>query len=259
MLVGVDRFGQIGGGPARRDLVQQILLALNSERSSEATPPQLLCASCTARLPITGVGLALMTARGPEELVAATDDKATVIEELQFSLGEGPCVDASSLGRPVLRPRLRDTAPSHWPSHWPGLGPAALDRGIEAIFAFPLHVGAIPLGVLDLYRDNPGTLNRADLAEALSFADVATRILLHLQDQMPPDGGLHPDLILADHDHTEVHQATGMIAVQAAVGLAEALLLLRASAYSTERAILAVAYHVVRGTLRFPPENDHHE
>lgn len=237
------------------DHVQRILRDLQSQSSDGTTLPQLLCAACTSSVPVTGVGMALMSARGPEGLVAATDGVATTMEELQFTSGEGPCVDASTTGGPVLQPQLAITAPRRWPA----FGPAALDAGIEAIFAFPLQVGAIRLGVLDLYRDQPGSLTSAQLSEALSFADAATRIMLHLQDQMPTGEGLHPDLVLAQHnDAPEVHQATGMVSVQAAVGLTEALLLLRASAFSTDRAILAVAHDVVRGTLRFPRDLDHH-
>lgn len=246
------------GNVVPMDRVQRILADLESSDRvghGRATLPEALCAACADALPVTGVGLALMSERGPEGLVAATDGLARTMEDLQFDLGEGPCVDASSGGRPVLQPQLRQTAVSRWP----GFGPAALDAGIEAIFAFPLQVGAIRLGVLDLYRDVPGTLSPVVLRDALAFADAATRILLYLQGQMPADGGLHPDLHLPQHDRPEVHQATGMVAVQAAVGLAEALLVLRARAFSDERSILAVARDVVSGSLRFHPDGESHE
>ena len=68
--------------------------------------------------------------QGPAGLAAATDGPASTMEELQFTLGEGPCVDASVGGRPVLQPELRKTGPSRWP----GFGPAAVDAGIEAMY-----------------------------------------------------------------------------------------------------------------------------
>ena len=234
------------------DDVQSILRDLADVGSAGGTLPQRLCAACASALPVTGVGMALMSTRGPEGLVAATDGVATTMEELQFGVGEGPCVDASRSGRPVLQPHLRQTAFARWP----GFGPQALDAGIEAIFAFPLQVGAIRLGVLDLYRDVPGTLSPEDFRRALLFSDAATRILLYLQDQSPTDGALHPDLLLPHRDRPEVHQATGMISVQAAVGLAEALLVLRARAFSDERSIAAVARDVVSGRLHFHPQGE---
>jgi len=221
---------------------------------SEATLAEALCAACAAGLPVTGAGLALMNGDGPQGLMAATDGPAITLEQLQFSLGEGPCMDASRMGHPVLQPQLRVTGPARWP----GFGPAALDAGVEAIFAFPLQVGAIRLGVLDLYRDAPGVLRPADLAEALAFTDAATNLLLHLQDQTPLNAGLHPDLGDATGRVAEVHQATGIVSVQAAVGLTDALLLLRARAYSSEQTLLAVAHDVVTGNLQFT-EDEHHE
>ncbi len=221
--------------------------AVASSASERVTLPGALCTACAAALPVTGVGLSLMNKQGPAGPVAATDDLAILMEELQFSLGEGPCIDSSTMGRPVLQPQLRATGPDRWP----GYGRAAVDAGIEAIFTFPLQIGSIRLGVLDLYRDTPGPLTPAALSEALGFADAAVRILLHLQDQMPLDGDLHPDLA-SINNRDEVHQATGMIAVQAGVGITDALLLLRARAYAEQSSIMATAHQVITRTLRFP-------
>ncbi len=235
--------------------MQQILTAVLTAERHGATLPDLLCAAGVSDMPVTGAGLALMTSLGPAGMVAATDEAARTMEDLQFSLGEGPCVDASARGRPVLQPQLRTTGPSRWP----GFGPAAVDAGIEAIFAFPLQVGGIRLGVLDLYRDAPGVLSAAALREALSYADAATLVMLHLQDQMPLDGALHPELADRTRYHLVVHQATGMIAVQAGVPLAQALLLLRARAYSLGRSLDDVARAVVERTTRFGPSITHDE
>lgn len=224
------------------------------EAGDGGSVPRSLCLACAEYLPVSGAGLALMSERGPEGLVAATDGPATVMEELQITLGEGPCVDASTTGQPVLQPDLSRTGPQRWP----GFGPAALEAGIKAIFAFPLHVGRIRLGVLDLYRDSPGPLTPDQLTESLAYADAAASVLLSLQARQPADGELHPDLIDPHQDLAEVHQATGMIAVQAAVGLAEALLLLRAHAYASGRSILAVANDVLNRDLRLDPEQGHH-
>lgn len=235
--------------------VGQILSSLMDGNPGGSTLPELLCDRCADALSVTGVGLALMTKEGHEGVVAATDGPARVMEDLQFTLGEGPCVDASTEGRPVLQPDLAKTAPARWPA----FGPAVLDAGVAAIFAFPLQVGGIRLGVLDLYRDTAGNLEAGQLSDALVYADAAVVILLHLQNQMGPGDGLHPQLADALGSRPEVHQATGMIAVQAAVGLAEALLLLRARAFAVERPILDLARDVVGRRLRFDGEDDSHE
>ena len=55
---------------------------------------------CARTLPVSGVGLALMTDDGPAGTVAVSDGGALQLEELQFTLGHGPCVDASRTGSP---------------------------------------------------------------------------------------------------------------------------------------------------------------
>lgn len=220
-----------------------------------ATLPEFLCARCSDHLGVSGVGMALMSEAGHEGVVGATDGTARTMEELQFALGEGPCIDSSHEGRPVLQPQLSRTAPARWP----GFGPAVLDAGIAAIFAFPLQVGGIRLGVLDLYRDTSGNLADSELRDALVYADAAVVVLLHLQGRMEPGQGLHPQLAESVGRRLEVHQATGMIAVQAAVGLTEALLLLRAHAFAIDRSILTVALDVVQRRLRFDAERGHNE
>jgi hypothetical protein len=233
--------------------VSEILAGVMVDQAN-ATLPERLCEACSQALPVSGVGLALMTAEGPAGVVTATDGPAATMEDLQFTLGEGPCVDASRQGYPVLAPDMARTAAARWP----GFGPAAVEAGLAAIFAFPLQVGRIRLGVLDLYRDHAGVLDDVELAEALAFADAAVAVLLHLQDRMPLDaGGLHPHLAGREQQRREVHQATGMISVQATVGLVEALLLLRARAYSTEQSVVEVARDVVATTVRFDPGRGH--
>lgn len=231
-----------------------ILSAILTADEDPDTLVQRLCQDCADTIPITGVGMALMNDWGHQGVVAATDGPARVMEELQFTLGEGPCLDASRARRPVLQPDLAKTAVARWP----GFGPEALDAGIAAIFAFPLHVGAIRIGILDLYRDSPGSLEPAALAGALTYADAAVLVLMHLQAQMPTDGGLHPQLADPIETRAEVHQATGVTSVTASVSLADAFLLLRARAYAEQRPIIAVAQEVIAGILRIDPPRDDH-
>ena len=215
---------------------------------------QRLCAATTAAVSVDGTGLALMTQAGHAGLLAASDGRAVAMEDLQHSLGEGPCLEASAQGRPVLQPDLRATGRSRWPA----FTASAVEGGIAAVFAFPLHVGAIRLGVLDLYRSVPGSLDSLEIAEALDFATAATTILLDLQSDVPA-GQLHPLLAEASENHRAIHQATGMVSVQAAVGLTEALLLLRGRAFATGRLLIDVATDVVERKLHFDLEPVHRD
>lgn len=226
--------------------VDQILTSLTSEDRGSRSLPERLCSQCMEVLPVNGVGLALMNDAGHQGVVAATDGPARLMEELQFTLGEGPCLDASRSRRPVMEPDLAVSAAIRWP----GFGPVVLEAGIAAIFAFPLHIGAIRIGILDLYRATPGTLNAEQLADALAYGDAAATILLRMQSKLP-DGELHPLLGDSVQSHAEVHQATGAVAVHADVSITEAFQLLQARAYATNRPILAIARDVLDGTYRF--------
>ena len=226
--------------------VAEILSAAWAASPDGSALPAGLVHGCARALPVTGVGLALMTDGGPAGTVAATDGPALVLEELQYTLGEGPCVDASRSGRPVLQPDLAATASRRWPAFAGG----ALAAGVAAVFAFPLRVGAIRVGVLDLYRATPGTLTPEQLREALSFADAATLLLLYLQTRTVSDGFAPEGLAVLD-DRAEVHQATGVVSVQAGVSVAEAVVLLRARAYAEQRPVSDLARDVLSGTADF--------
>jgi hypothetical protein len=144
----------------------------------------------------------------------------------------------------VLQPDLAATGPARWPAFSAG----ALDAGLRAVFALPLLIGTVRLGSLALYREGAGSLSDPAFAEALTFADVATAVLLHLQ------AGLPGEPIRLVEDRAEVHQASGMVSVRAGVSLAQALLLLRARAFASDRPISAVARDVLDGVLDVPGE-----
>jgi hypothetical protein len=231
--------------------VADILSAVLTESQSGIAMPASLVDMCARALPVSGVGLALMTDDGPAGTVAVTDGSALELEELQFSLGEGPCVDASRSGRPVLQPDLGRTARQRWPVFAAG----AEDAGLAAVFAFPLRVGGIRVGVLDLYRTTAGILSDEELGDALCFADAATALLLHLQAQDAGVGLPIGSLTVLD-DRAEVHQATGVVSVQAVVSLQDALLLLRARAYADQRPIGKLAHDVLIGVVDFSDDLD---
>ena len=175
------------------------------------------------------------------------------MEDLQFELGEGPSVDASHFARPVFH---SDLVTAGEMSAWPGFGPAAVGAGVRAVFALPLQVGAVRLGTLCLYRSTAGQLEREEIASALAYADAAVVVLLRLQAQVSPGSTLHPELGEPLEYRAEVHQATGFVSVRASVGLTEALLLLRAHAFASDRALSDVARDVLAGRIRIPPEED---
>lgn len=224
--------------------VAEILSVLADGPGEQDTLFHRLCAACLSALPVSGVGVTLMTATGPTGVVlAVTDEQARQLEELQFALDEGPCIEASNSGRPVLEPDLVTGGSPRWPR----FGAAVLDAGVHAVFALPMRVGAIHVGALDLYRDTAGDLTADELVEALAFADAATVIVLNLQGQDDANTALAEPI----GSRAEVHQATGMITIQLGISLDEALLRLRAHAYASGRTVSAVAADVVNRRMYF--------
>lgn len=239
--------------------VRAILTDLARDGVAAADLPRRLVERCPHVLPVSGAGLVLVDgADHPAGLVAASDGVAAALEDLQFTLGEGPCVDASRTGRPVLVADLAATDPYRGGAgRWPAFTREALAAGAAAVFTFPLRIGAIRLGVLDLYRERPGGLDEGEVSEALVLASAAIALLLHAQDRQGPatagPAWREPWSLPLAHDRAVVHQATGVVSVTAGVGLGEALLLLRARAYAERRPLDELAADVVDGRARVGP------
>ena len=195
---------------------------------------------------MTGAGIMLMSDDMPAGSVCTTNDVSAVIEQLQYDLGEGPCVDAFRHDRPVGEPDLADPAVVRWPAF---SGPA-LDAGVRAVFGFPLQVGAVRLGALNLYRGQPGALTDDQHADGLVMADLAAQAVLVLQTGARA-GELAAELEVGADFQYAVHQAAGMVAAQLDVSVAQALIRLRAHAFGNDRALTDVAADVIARTLRF--------
>jgi len=231
---------------------KQVLAAISTGAGSGGSLTQHLCVDCSSELRLSGAGMALMNDDGHQAVVGASGPLAAYLEDLQFELGEGPCVDASRNTTPGLYPDLMPGGKARWVE----FGPAAINAGVRAAFAFPLQVGAVRLGCLSMYRPAPGALNREEVTTALAYADAAVVVLLHLQARATAGRVLHPELGDPLEDRAEVHQATGFVSVQASVGLTEALLLMRARAFASNRPLLHVARDVLAGRLRIGAEEE---
>lgn len=226
------------------DRLERILAALSS--GGEVTPGTArVCEVCVDVVGVSGAGIMFMSGDVPGGAVCTTNRVSSLIEELQFTLGEGPCVDAYHLDRPVLEPELADPDTPRWLA----FTPPAVEAGARAIFGFPLQVGAVRLGALNLYRDQPGPLTDDQYADALVLAGVAARAVLAMQAPAPP-GELGAELEAGANFRFAVHQAAGMVSVQLGVSVAEALVRLRAYAFGNNRLLTEVAEEVVNRQLR---------
>lgn len=225
-----------------RELISQET-ALEGDKPGATGWLQRMCRAAVRDLPAMGVGISVLSKGRDPITVAASSEASVLVEELQFTMGEGPCIDAFESRRPVLVPDLSETATATWP----GYAPAAHDHGVRAVFAFPLQVGAARLGALDIYRDHTGSLSSERLSRALTFAEVALHELLDAGTGSERAAALVDD---SEGNRFEVHQAQGMVVFQLGVSAEEALTRLRAYAYAHDRRLIDVARDVLARTLK---------
>ncbi|HWC81838.1 MAG TPA: GAF and ANTAR domain-containing protein [Pseudonocardiaceae bacterium] len=212
-----------------------------------------ICLVCVASLPaVDAAALTLRADSRAQELLAASDTWAAELEELQYTLGEGPGEVAVDSGQPVLVPDLTAEA-----TRWPAFTSAASGTGAGAMFAFPLQLGGIRLGVLNLYRHAPGGLSHRELTDATLLAELSLAALLDHQERAEstepgPDGAARP----FGASYQDVHIATGVLAAELRISLVDAFARLRARAFADGRALQAVARDVLDRRIRFDQPAD---
>jgi GAF domain-containing protein len=223
-------------GPRRERLSRLV-----SERAHEGAGwAGVVCDVVVAEVGVDGAAITVRAGPRTQDLAAASGPWAAGLEELQYTVGEGPGVEAFEAGDPVLVGDLGEQR-----HRWPGLSDSAAPAGAAALFAFPLQAGALRLGTLALYRRRAGELAEAEIADALVLAELATTALL-VDSAGAAAAGTEPAGFYDD-----VHVATGMLATELRVSLEDALLRLRAHAFSHRVPVTEVARAVVARRLRF--------
>jgi hypothetical protein len=234
--------------------VQQRRIVRVLEAVASQAPGSLaerLCGGAAEVLDTPGVALALLTRDDLLQTVCTTDGGRDG-ETLQADLGEGPSYTAHRIGSPVLVGDL------DLDETWPAFGPAAAASGLRAVFAFPLRRGAVRVGSMTLYRPVAGDLTDDQHADALVFASVGLDLLLALQSGRAADE--LDELFLAGTGNTaQIHQASGVVAVQLGVEVGLALAVLRAHAFSAGRSLREVADDVVARRLRLDGRSPDHD
>ena len=225
----------------RRERILARLAAGDGGRSSAR-----LCELTTEIVRVSGAGVMLISGAVQRGSLCTTNAVSALIEELQYTLGEGPCVDAYRQDRVVLEPDLVHPGTPRWFA----FTPKAVEAGARAVFGFPLRVGAARLGALNLYQDHSGSLSDEQHADALVMAEVAARWVLEVQADAVP-GALAEEFELGAEFYFVVHNAAGAVSAQLGCSITEAMIRLRAYAFSNDRLLRDVAQDVVARKLRF--------
>jgi len=210
-----------------------------------------LCEPFLRELGVTGAAISTIGGIQHPETLCASDGVAGYVDEAQLDLGEGPCWDAVAANDWVDAPHFSDDSETRWPAFRDAVRDTVREQSVGGLFAFPLSVGGLRVGTVDLYRREGGELSRTvkDDAEQLGAAAArgVLRLSLELLGQADDDDDPRPRAI--------IHQATGMVLAQLDVTPDEALLLLRGRAFADGQKLRDIARDVIEGKIDFALED----
>ena len=236
--------------------VTRALLDGGDDGVDEHAVAKRICQACVAGLDVDGAVISVLTATVSRETLWATDPAAELLEDLQFTLNEGACMQAATTGTPVL---VADLHHSRTAQRWPIFAAAVAEQtDVRALFAFPLQWATVNVGVLDLYRRTPGGLSTAQCRDAISASETGALMLLGVRTdpgQTDADGESGGSWL--DHSpssRAEIHQATGFVLAQLGVSADQALARMRGYAFVEQRLLIDVARDVVSRRLQFTEE-----
>ena len=222
------------------------ILDLLNQKSTTEEPTEGLCKVAKEITGTDGAAIALTVSGRPMSVMCATDETAHRLVEIENDVGEGPCTSACVLDDLVNEPDLSRHAGTRWPAFWS----LARSTDARAIVVLPVAIGAARLGALSLYRARPGQLSEDAMLDALVTTSVIARSILLIQSGALigalGDGILHEPLW-----NLSVHQAAGMLAVQASTSLADAMVLMQAHAFGSGSTMALLAEEVVARRVRF--------
>ncbi|REH44665.1 GAF domain-containing protein [Kutzneria buriramensis] len=232
------------------DRYAAIAAAIGRQAAAEGVPVGIrhICRACAQVVGVDGVSFCTAGDLGAAEPVYATGVGERAVE-LEVTVGRGPGVQALVTGEEVL---VGDLTRRSCRERWPVLVSQLAPLGVQAVFAFPLVMGEVTVGVLELYRVRPLPLSADEVADGRVFADYALAALLGGTDD--ESSGHHLDGMLAGslaQQWARVHQAVGVVSTQLGTGLTPAYQRLRAHAFVTDRPLREVADMVLEGWLRF--------
>jgi hypothetical protein len=206
-----------------------------------------LCLLFLDELPVDGAVMSILGSASVGATLYASNDNARRIDDLQFDLGEGPRWVAARTQEPVLLPDL--TSADH--TLWPIFGAAVQGTGVRGLFVYPMTLGALEAGVIELHSLRAVGLTIDEQVVAAGLVARATWALVRKLLTLTPanDAGLlDPESVMS---RREIHQATGMVLAQVGTTATNALLLLRAHAFTHDQTLRETAHAVLGRELDF--------
>jgi hypothetical protein len=199
---------------------------------------QVLAARCVELLDVAAAGLVLADQGGALRVVAASDERARLLELLEVQGDEGPCRDCCRLASAVVNVDLAGAA-----GRWPRFAPRAVGAGFGSANALPLRLRGQVVGSLNLFHAGAGGLGGLELRLAQALADAATIGILQ-QRTIRQGEVAAAQLQAALTSRVVIEQAKGVLAERLQVSTDEAFGVLRTAARSRGRLLSEVAAQV---------------
>lgn len=203
---------------------------------------QVLAARCVELLDIAAAGIMLAGQGGSLMTVAASDERARLLELFEIQSDEGPCRDCYRLGTAVINVDL-DGARERWPQ----FAPQAIAGGFQSANALPLRLRSQVVGSLNLFHTGTGGLGEPELRMAQALADAATIGILH-QQLIRRGEIVTGQLQLALNSRVVIEQAKGVLGERLQISPDDAFEVLRGAARSRNRLLSDLARDVATGS-----------
>lgn len=232
---------------ATERLVEIFALMANHEREN---PHGIsLCSVAREITELSGAGISLTSKDGMQEHLCTSNGVAHRLMDLEITLEEGPGHEASRDGTANQVSDLLGDEGLRWTFY----SPEAVELGARAVFGFPIQIGAVVFGALSLYRDSTGPLSEKQSSSAYLMSSVIGRAVLVMQAGAP-GGAIADELQGQSTFDFSVHQAAGMLSVQAKVSVKDALVMLRSHAYVVNLSPSELARRIIDRETRFDLE-----
>jgi GAF domain-containing protein len=187
-------------------------------------------------------GTGVMVADGAEVLryIAASDERARLLEEAQERTGIGPCVDAVVSGEVVATADVTDDP------RWPELGALLEGHAVHGVLGIPIHVDDRPVGSVNVYAAEPLDWDERDIAAMRSFGEVLDG-LIGTSIAQRQSSELVRQLQHALDRRVEIERAIGVLMERDGLDGRAAFERLRGAARSRREKVAAVARRVLEG------------
>ncbi|MDQ0779404.1 hypothetical protein QF026_007870 [Streptomyces aurantiacus] len=230
---------------ARRPSVAAQAVSEAARHAEAAELPRTLCVAACDVLAVEGATLSLFTDTPARQLLCASNDTALRLEEIQFTVAEGPCIAAASEGVPAVASGLREHV-----TPWPFFGATVVEQlpEVGAVCAFPLRIVDQTLGSMELFTRADDGLDASSLDAGAQVADAVAKALLPAHGELF-DSSVSPqwqptDVVRAHWSST--HQAIGVVAARFGLSVDGALATMRAEAFRTGQTLAEITATVLK-------------